>query len=141
MQRALEISKQAPLSKDRYSVGALLTDSKGGEVATGYTSELRSGQHAEECALEKVAARQAILTAGTIYTTIEPCSLRLSGQTPCVRRILAAGLARVVMALPEPASFVHCEGRAFLAAAGIEVVELPEFAAAVLDLNQHLLKK
>lgn len=72
---------------------------------TGYSRELPGNTHAEECALEKLvrycertpAARneEAVAAAPSkapiqlvLYTTMEPCSERLSGNTPCVDRIL-----------------------------------------------------
>ena len=52
--------------------------------------------------------------------------------------IIAAGIPRVVIAWREPDIFVTCEGIALLTAAGIEVVELPEFARAAQEANAHL---
>jgi diaminohydroxyphosphoribosylaminopyrimidine deaminase/5-amino-6-(5-phosphoribosylamino)uracil reductase len=43
-----------------------------------------------------------------------------------------------VIAWREPDIFVTCEGVARLTAAGIEVVELPEFAADARAVNSHL---
>jgi pyrimidine deaminase RibD-like protein len=55
-----------------------------------------------------------------MYTTMEPCSKRVSGNSPCVARILAtrdygnsrAGckVIRVYVGAMEPSNFVNCEG-------------------------------
>jgi diaminohydroxyphosphoribosylaminopyrimidine deaminase/5-amino-6-(5-phosphoribosylamino)uracil reductase len=44
----------------------------------------------------------------------------------------------VVIAWREPDIFVTCEGVALLTAAGVSVVELPEFAAQARAVNGHL---
>lgn len=72
---------------------------------TGFSRELPGNTHAEECALEKLVrycgrtpemrSSQAVAQAAgnaplelIMYTTMEPCSERLSGNAPCVDRIL-----------------------------------------------------
>ena len=49
-----------------------------------------------------------------LYTTIEPCGLRLSGSTPCVQRILftrvgnpQGGVRKVIFGAREPGTFVQ----------------------------------
>ena len=76
-------------------------------LTTGFSREFPGNTHAEECALEKLArycgrtpeaqGRAAIDFARNrepirllLYTTMEPCSERLSGNKPCVTRILEA---------------------------------------------------
>ncbi|WFD32512.1 hypothetical protein MSPP1_003560 [Malassezia sp. CBS 17886] len=75
-----------------------------GTLFTGYSRELPGNTHAEECALEKLrrhclrtpegqgdlsAARLRVPLPLLLYTTMEACSERLSGNQPCVDRILA----------------------------------------------------
>jgi len=45
----------------------------------------------------------------------------------------------VVLAWREPSIFVDCEGVELLTSAGLEVVEIPELAAQVKQINAHLL--
>ena len=61
------------------------------------------------------------------------------GPRTCTELILAAGIPRVVFALREPATFVDGQGAELLAAAGVEVVELPDLADAVREVNRRLL--
>ena len=72
-------------------------------LTTGYSRELPGNTHAEECAMEKLArhcartphvyniseARQREPLELVLYTTMEPCSERLSGNLPCAQRIQA----------------------------------------------------
>ena len=57
----------------------------------------------------------------TMYTSMEPCSKRLSGRRGCTSRCLAARVARVVVGVREPDNFVTCTGDAELRAAGVRV--------------------
>lgn len=112
-------------------------------LSTGYTLELEGNTHAEQCCLSKLAAAHdvdddnvhfvllSLIRADgeenntlVLYTTMEPCILRLSGAVPCVDRIIAVKHIRtVVCGVSEPDTFVkRNEGRAKLEAEGIEVV-------------------
>lgn len=87
-----------------------------GAVFTGSASA-PGGPHAEINALEAAgdAARGA-----TMYTTLEPCCHH--GRTgPCTEAIVAAGIARVVVALTDPDPLVAGKGIAALEAAGLSV--------------------
>ena len=72
--------------------------------------------HAEAVALEGVEARGA-----TAYVTLEPCAHRGRGG-PCADLLVAAGVARVVVALGDPDPRTAGQGVARLRAAGVEVV-------------------
>jgi diaminohydroxyphosphoribosylaminopyrimidine deaminase/5-amino-6-(5-phosphoribosylamino)uracil reductase len=97
--------------------------------------------HAEESALLR-AAGDWRLRGATLYSTLEPCSKRRHRpHATCTGLIIAAGIPRVVIAWREPDLFVACEGVALLTAAGVEVVELPEFAAAARGANAHLVSR
>jgi diaminohydroxyphosphoribosylaminopyrimidine deaminase/5-amino-6-(5-phosphoribosylamino)uracil reductase len=101
------------------AVGALIVRFESGEpiiVARGATAQ--SGRpHAETEALGMAgeAARGA-----TTYVTLEPCAHH--GKTPpCANAIIAAGIARAVIAVEDPYPEVMGKGTALLRAAGIEV--------------------
>ena len=74
----------------------------------------------------------------TVYSSLEPCGARSSRPHPCAELIVSAGITRVVFAWHEPPLFVTPSGAAVLRAAGVEVVEVPELAAAARRPNAHL---
>lgn len=139
MNVAIDLSRQCPPAESAYSVGAVIVDTNGHEVARGYSRETDPKVHAEESALAKVSSRDARLRNATIYSTLEPCSQRASRPRTCTQLILDAGIPRVVVAWREPSLFVaDCQGVEFLSAAGMQVVEMPELAAAAKAVNAHL---
>ncbi|WP_031031351.1 deaminase [Streptomyces albus] len=139
MQRALDLATLCPPAAGAYSVGAVIVGEDGTELATGYSREADSHEHAEESALAKLPADDERLADATLYSTLEPCSQRRSPRTPCAQRILEAGIPRVVIAWREPSLFVtNCVGIEQLVAAGVVVVELPELATPARLVNDHL---
>ncbi|MHB1503406.1 MAG: bifunctional diaminohydroxyphosphoribosylaminopyrimidine deaminase/5-amino-6-(5-phosphoribosylamino)uracil reductase RibD [Acidimicrobiales bacterium] len=93
------------------------------------------GPHAEAVAL---AAAGSKARGATLYTTLEPCCHH--GRTPpCTEAIVAAGVARVVVAVSDPDPSVSGRGIAALREAGIEV-ELGMAAASVSESLAPYLK-
>ena len=139
MRRAIELGRRCPPVPGAYSVGAVIVDAAGRELSAGWSRESDPQVHAEESALTKLGSRHPGLPGATLYSTLEPCSHRASRAVSCTRLILAAGIPRVVIASREPGHFVaDAQGAELLAAAGVEVVELPDLGAEVRTLNAHL---
>ncbi|MFE6630293.1 deaminase [Streptomyces rochei] len=137
MRRAISLAAMCPPAAGAYSVGALIVDEDGNEIAAGYSRESDPREHAEEAALGK--ADPQLLAGATLYSTLEPCSQRHSPRTPCAQRILEVGIPRVVIAWREPSLFVDdCIGYEQLVEAGVVVVELHELAASAKEVNAHL---
>lgn len=148
---ALSLARKSPPKPSNFRVGALLVDTKSNKVlATGCTLELEGNTHAEQCCFMKLAAEHDVpeeqlgdaLATGespslALYTTMEPCSKRLSGNLPCVERVLRLrGVIRAVyVGVLEPQTFVADNtGRAALEAAGIEVVHVQGMEQEILQV-------
>ena len=96
-------------------VGAVVLDAGGAVVGEGATSP-PGGPHAEVHALRQAGERAR---GGTAVVTLEPCAH--TGRTgPCADALLAAGVARVLVAVPEPTGLAG-GGADRLRAAGVDV--------------------
>ncbi|MGQ0576422.1 MAG: deaminase [Pseudonocardia sp.] len=139
LERAIALAHRCPPSGTAFSVGAVIIAAGEVEIARGWSRDTGPAVHAEESALRRAAGDPRLLGA-TLYSSVEPCSHRASRPVPCARLALDAGITRVVIAWREPDLFVTgaC-GAQLLARAGVEVVELPDLAAAARAPNAHLL--
>ena len=98
-------------------VGAVVVSSDG--IVVGQGAHLQAGgPHAEVIALD-AAGPQA--RGATLYCTLEPCA-HIGRTGPCVERIVASGIARVVTATQDPNPRVAGRGVDFLRAHGTEVM-------------------
>ncbi len=96
-------------------VGAVLLDAAGAVVGEGATAP-PGGPHAEVQALAQAGGRAR---GGTAVVTLEPCAH--TGRTgPCADALVAAGVSRVVVAVPEPTRLAG-GGAVRLRAAGVDV--------------------
>ncbi|SCU78902.1 LANO_0A04412g1_1 [Lachancea nothofagi CBS 11611] len=132
MELAVQEAQKCGPTTTAFSVGAVLvSDDK--ILATGYSRELTGNTHAEQCALDKYfgcTGRTQVPPGTVIYTTMEPCSLRLSGQLPCVDRILAQNknIRTVFVGVMEPDTFVkNNTSKAKLSQHEIDYVLIPGY--------------
>jgi diaminohydroxyphosphoribosylaminopyrimidine deaminase/5-amino-6-(5-phosphoribosylamino)uracil reductase len=120
MQRALDLARAtAALTSPNPQVGCVLT--RNGEILSegAHLYDLRD--HAEIAALKQAAHLGHSVEGATAYVTLEPCSHH--GRTgPCADALIAAGIARVVVATVDPNPEVSGKGIAKLRDAGIEVL-------------------
>ena len=115
------------LSEPNPRVGCVIHGASGQLAGEGCTQQA-GGPHAEVMALRQAAAQGRPLAGGTAWVSLEPCAHH--GRTPpCADALIAAGLARVVVATADPFSQVAGRGIARLRAAGV-TVDLAEPGAA-----------
>jgi pyrimidine deaminase RibD-like protein len=139
LREAVELSTLCPVSQTAYAVGAILVTDGGTELSRGYSRETDSLVHAEEALLGKLPRRWTDLRQTTMYSSLEPCSIRRSRPFPCAQLILDAGVTRVVFALREPHLLANCRGAEMLVQAGVEVREIHSFGPLVRQANSHLI--
>lgn len=108
-------------------VGAVLVTADG--RAFDGATEPPGGRHAEIVALDAARAAGAELAGASMVVTLEPCSHQ--GRTgPCADALLAAGVARCAVGVPDPDPNVAGRGVERLRAAGVDVDVLDDAAAA-----------
>lgn len=131
MARALQLAGRGMFTTTpNPRVGCVLV--KDGQVI-GEGWHVKAGEpHAEPLALRAAGAQAH---GASVYVTLEPCSHH--GRTPpCADALVAAGVARVVIAMQDPNPLVAGRGIAALRAAGIEVeCGLMEAEARLLNIG------
>lgn len=150
MEYALTLAQKSPPKPTNYRVGAVLVNAATNTIlTTGYTLECEGNTHAEQSCFKKLTQKygisedqlSSILPEDTVlYTTVEPCFKRLSGNLPCVQRILALqkdgkGIKTVYVGIKEPEKFVgENTGRKKLEDAGIKVVLVEGLEKEILEV-------
>jgi diaminohydroxyphosphoribosylaminopyrimidine deaminase/5-amino-6-(5-phosphoribosylamino)uracil reductase len=117
LHRALALASQGiGLASPNPYVGALIVDAQGNIAGAGiYT--YAGVKHAEVLALEAAGSKAR---GGTLYINLEPHAHQ--GRTPpCTDALIAAGIRRVVAAMPDPNPKVSGLGFEKLRAAGVQV--------------------
>jgi len=116
MAEALRLARKGLYTTDpNPRVGCVIAD--GARVSGRGWHQQAGGPHAEIAAL--LDANHSV-RGQTAYVTLEPCSHH--GRTPpCVGALLEAGIARVVVAVPDPNPAVAGEGLGRLRESGVEV--------------------
>ncbi|GKZ30484.1 hypothetical protein AbraIFM66950_009258 [Aspergillus brasiliensis] len=167
MTQCLQLARKAPALPTNFRVGALLlsrstTDTTPTYVSdtllsTGYTMELAGNTHAEQCCLSNYASVHGVPDDQVhtvlphandperklvMYVTMEPCGKRLSGNAPCVERIIntrqggkGTGIQKVYFGVKEPGTFVgESEGVRRLEEAGVEWEVVPGLEKEILEV-------
>ncbi|KAG2734651.1 hypothetical protein G9P44_002657 [Scheffersomyces stipitis] len=137
MELSLEMANKCDETQTQYNVGAVLVN-RGKVLATGHSRELPGNTHAEQCALEKYfeeTGKREIPKGTEIYTTMEPCTLRLSGNIPCADRIIGTTIKTCFVGIVEPDTFVKnnsCSAK--FAENGIEYIHIPGYEEECLKI-------
>ena len=134
MKRALALAAQAQgRTSPNPMVGAVIV-ADGRIIGEGYHHH--AGEpHAEINALDAVAVSDRPLVRGaTVYVTLEPCA-HFGRTPPCADRLVAEGVAEVVVGMTDPNPAVSGKGIERLREAGIRV-RCGEEEAACAALNE-----
>ncbi len=116
------------------AVGAVIV--KDGRIV-GIGSTQPPGQsHAEIVALQQAGS---MAKGATMFVTLEPCS-HYGRTPPCADAIISAGIAKVVVAIPDPNPQVSGRGIKKLLDAGISVQMASQHADEAMEINAGFLK-
>ncbi|MFT3729187.1 MAG: bifunctional diaminohydroxyphosphoribosylaminopyrimidine deaminase/5-amino-6-(5-phosphoribosylamino)uracil reductase RibD [Terricaulis sp.] len=119
MRRALDLAApRVGKTGDNPSVGCVIVKDRR-IVGAGATGE-GGRPHAEEAALAQAGDNARGATA---YVTLEPCAQRSAGGVACADRLIAAGVARVVIATRDPHANASGAGLDRIRAANIKLDE------------------
>ena len=133
--QALQLAADAiGVSDPNPRVGCVIGREDGTVLGVGSTQQA-GGPHAEVMALRQAQAAGHSLQGTTVWVTLEPCAHH--GRTPpCCDALIAAGVARVVLAIADP--FAQVAGRGIERLRGHSIaVELAaaDIAAAAREIN------
>ncbi len=115
-------SRHLGLTWPNPSVGSVLVDESGEApviLAQGVT-QAGGRPHAERVALEAAGERAR---GATLYVTLEPCAARSSRNhgPSCTDLIVAAGIGRLVVSVPDPSPYAAGQGPERFGRAGIPI--------------------
>lgn len=116
MREALALARRAlGRTAPNPAVGAVVV--RDGAIVGRGSTRPAGGPHAEVTALAEAAHRTA---GATLYVTLEPCC-HYGRTPPCTDALVAAGIARCVVAVADPFPLVNGRGLARLQEAGLAV--------------------
>ena len=112
-------------------VGVVVVDRHGSLLGESYRGAHDPGDHAEYGLLEKQLA-DVDLTGAAVFTTLEPCTKRGKGKTPCAQRLIDRGVAAVYIGMYDPFPPIYRKGWDQLTGAGIGVYDFyPQYRREV----------
>lgn len=119
MRRAIELAKKGNGSvSPNPLVGAVIV--KNGKIIAQGWHKYFGGDHAEIVALNAARKAGSNLSGSVLYVNLEPC-VHYGKTPPCVGRVIASGIKRVVIAMKDPNPLVNGRGITALKKAGIKV--------------------
>ena len=108
-----ELGKLCPHKSQAFDVGCIITNDNYEVLSYGYSRKygLERNEHAEEIAINELPKNITKITKIMIFTSMEPCSRRLSGKKSCVDRILnlineGTPVIKIIYGTKEPKTLV-----------------------------------
>lgn len=158
MRKCITLSRISLPVGSAFCVGCVIVNPANGKILTsGFSREslpslkisAASNYHAEQMGLAKLNQLDATVQADhlVLYTTMQPCTRRLSGNLSCVDNIICQNqqhprgrITRVVFGVTEPGTFVQNEdGVQRLADQGIQVSWLYSGGKKYADMRRQCL--
>ncbi|KAF9968342.1 hypothetical protein BGZ70_004739 [Mortierella alpina] len=119
-----------------------MTGGGGGGGGPSHAHHHQQEHHAAISALRRRRSSVKLRQEWIMYSTMEPCSTRLSGHRACADLLVESGVRRVYVGVREPDHFVKTVvGVEKMVERGIEVVHIPGFEELCLAPNQHVLSQ
>jgi len=130
-------SKPEPGRKDPTPIvgAALVRDGK--VIGDGFRGMTGEGDHAECGLLTLLTKKGETLSNCEMYVTLEPCTQRSAGITPCARLIVDCGIRRVCIGILDPNRRIQGDGYWLMNESGVEVSFFPvDLARIVMTDNK-----
>ena len=136
----MQLSRSESPSKTDPLVGAVLVNSAGQVIARAHRGKYGTGDHGEFSLFEKLDTR--VPPGSTLYVTLEPCTKRNPPKVPCVERVIASQVQRIVIGMKDPNPDIYGKGIERLNREGIHVGLFDEdLAEEIRDHNSDFLKE
>jgi pyrimidine deaminase RibD-like protein len=142
MIRAIALARQSVGEPGRSSprVGALVAR-EGVVIGEAYRGEFKAGEHAEFTVLER-KLKDVTVAGATLFTTLEPCTVRNLPKRACVERVIERRIKRVVIGTLDPNDEIRGRGQLRLRDAGVEVALFDaDLMAEIEELNRDFIRE
>lgn len=129
--------KQEPGKKTPTPIVGAIVVKDGIVLGEAFRGEFDPGDHAEFTLLQKKLS-DIDVSGATLFTTLEPCTIRNYPKKPCAEWIIERGISRVVIGILDPNPEVCGLGQLMLRQARIQVAH---FDADLVDVVESLNKE